>query len=495
MMMTGLRVTLLAGASVLAGCSTMPRERPTPPPLPVAWPEANAETSAPLTTPATQVALADWWKGFSDPTLDRLVAEGLERSPSVRQALLRVREARAQNRQTFGAFLPEISATGRAQYTHSIEGPGLFGSTLGGVGGGGAVVPEREQAIGSYGASASWEIPLFARLEAAAIGAKANARASVEDVRGARVALVADVANAYVDLRTAQNRQAALREGAGIAEQLAGIVKISADAGIASPADAADARRQAETTRAALADVEIARHVAENQISLLRAHAPGTETPELSALLLTPGAVPTIALAGAPAAPADLVRLRPDIARAEAQAVLAAAQVGVSRADLFPRLSLTGTLLSSENLLGSALSTRVTQAQAVPAISIPLLDWGKRFAAIDASKAQFQSALITYESTVNQGVSEAVIALTQLDQGEDRLDAARAAEAAAETTASGFRASYSAGIASLTDRLRSDQQLLDSRLQRIAAENAQAKAAIAVYRAFGGGPPEMTEKR
>jgi NodT family efflux transporter outer membrane factor (OMF) lipoprotein len=491
-MMNGLRITLLAGASILAGCSTMPRERPTPPPLPSSWPAASAEAAAPSAQPA--IALTDWWKGFSDPTLDRLVTEGLERSPSVRLALLRVREARAQNRQTFGAFLPEIGATGRAQYTRSIEGPGLFGSTLSGVGGG-AVAAEKEQAIGSYGASVSWEIPLFARLEAAAIGAKANARASLEDVRGARVTLVADVANAYVDLRTAQNRLAALREGAGIAEQLAGIVKTSADAGIASPADAADARRQAETTRAALADVEISRRVAENQIALLRAHAPGTEAPELTALLAAPGEVPTITLAGAPAAPADLVRLRPDIARAEAQAVLAAAQVGVSRADLFPRLSLTGTLLSSENLLGSALSTRVTQAQAVPAISIPLLDWGKRFAAIDASKAQFQSTLVTYESTVNQGVSEAVIALTQLEQGEDRLDAARNAEAAAETTAGGFRASYSAGIASLTDRLRSDQQLLDARLQRIAAESAQAKAAIAVYRAFGGGPPEMTEKR
>jgi NodT family efflux transporter outer membrane factor (OMF) lipoprotein len=448
---------------------------------------------APAQSADAPVSVTNWWSGFSDPTLDTLIREGLERSPSVRLAYLRLKEARGQSRQTFGAFLPEISATGRGQYTRSINGPGLYGSTLGGVGGGGTVTPETEQAIGSYGASVSWEIPLFARLEAAAIGAKANNRAALEDVRGARVTLSADIANAYVDLRAAQNRQAALREGAGIAEQLAGLVKISADAGIASRADAADARRQAETTRATLSDIEIARTTARNQLALLRAHAPGTEASNVNAVLSTAAPVPTIALASAPAAPADLLRLRPDIVRAEAQATLAAAQVGVSRADLLPQLNLTGSLITSENLLGSPLSQLTTQAVATPIISIPLLDWGRRFAAVSVSRAKFDEALVNYESTVNNAVAEAVSALTQLEQGEQRLQAARNAESAAEITANGFRASYSAGIASLTDRLRSDQQLLDARLSRIQAESAEAKAAIGVYRAFGGGPPELSE--
>jgi NodT family efflux transporter outer membrane factor (OMF) lipoprotein len=493
-MRRSLRAVLLAAASAgaLAGCSMMPRARPTPPPLPSAWP-INAQTPAPdQTQPA---ALTDWWAGFSDPTLDKLVDEGLTRSPSVRQALLRLKAARAQNRQTFGAFLPEIDATGRVQYTRSIAGPGLFGSTIGGVGGTATITPQKEQAIGSYGPSVSWEIPTFARLEAAAIGAKANTRASVADVRGARAALAGDVANAYIDLRTAQNRLSALREGAVIAQQLADIVKTSAGAGIASPADAADALRQAQTTEASLADAEIAVRVAENQLSLLRGYAPGTEPEGVQAALDTPGPVPTITLAGAPAAPADLVRLRPDIARAEAQAIVAAAQVGASRADLLPRLNLTGSLTTSDNLIGNALSAVTTQAVAAPAITIPLLDWGKRFATIAGNKAQFEIALINYESTVDQGVAEAVAALTQLEQGQMRLTAARAAESAAEITANGFRASYAAGIASLTDRLRSDQQLLDARQQRIQAQSAQAKAAVAVYRAFGGGPPDLSEQR
>ena len=237
-----LRAALLAaaGASTLAACSTMPSERPAPPPLPASWPVSltNGDTAA----------LTDWWKSFNDPLLDQLVTEGLERSPNVRLAMLRLKEARAQNRQTFGAFLPEISGTGRATVTQTANGVGLSGAS--------------ETGLSAYGATVSWEIPLFSRIEAATIGARANARASIEDVRGARVSLAADVANAYVDLRTAQNRLAALREGGAIAVQLADILDISARAGITPLADAADARRQAESIKASLADAEIAARVA-----------------------------------------------------------------------------------------------------------------------------------------------------------------------------------------------------------------------------------------
>ena len=466
-----LRAALLAaaGASTLAACSTMPSERPAPPPLPASWPVSltNGDTAA----------LTDWWKSFNDPLLDQLVTEGLERSPNVRLAMLRLKEARAQNRQTFGAFLPEISGTGRATVTQTANGVGLSGAS--------------ETGLSAYGATVSWEIPLFSRIEAATIGARANARASIEDVRGARVSLAADVANAYVDLRTAQNRLAALREGGAIAVQLADILDISARAGITPLADAADARRQAESTKASLADAEIAARVAANQFSLLRARAPGTEPPDLATTLTTVAPVPVLDIAGVPAAPADLVRLRPDIARAEAQAIVAAAAVGVARSDLLPHLNLTGSLLVSDNLASSAALPITTTGIVTPIISIPLLDWGKRLATVDVSNARFDSALIAYETAVNQGIGEATTALTQVEQGRLRLSAARAAEQNAEITANGIRSSYSAGIASLFDRLRSDQQLLDARLQRIGAESSASKAAIATYRAFGGGPPDL----
>jgi outer membrane protein TolC len=188
--------------------------------------------------------------------------------------------------------------------------------------------------------------------------------------------------------------------------------------------------------------------------------------------------VPHLELAAAPAAPADLLRLRPDVARAEAQTLIAAAQLGVARADMLPRLNLTGSINVTDAVLGNPVNAGATILPATPFISIPLFDWGRRLAVARQRDAQFDQSLIQYQQTVTQAVAEASNALAALEQGRLRLDSAQAAEEAAEVTARGSRAAYGAGIQSLSDRLRIEHD----------AETQQARAAIATYRAFGGGP-------
>ena len=481
------RLMTACAAIALAGCSTMPSRHAQAPTLPVGWEDMELR--------ADPASLTDWWKGFGDPNLDRLIAEGLAEGPSVKLAALRLKEARALNNQTFSDFLPQVSATARGSYSGVVDGPDLTGSFQSFVtGGGGGIVREKEQFIGSYGPQVSWEIPLFGRIEAAAKGGRANVRLSEEDLRGARAALAADIAQAYVNFRAGQERVAALREGVAFADQLAGIVQIGADAGFNAPADAADARRLAEATRARTPDAVIAARRAAASLATLRGRAPGTEPDDVRAMLDARGEVPAYALAAAPAAPADLLRLRPDVAQAQARTIVAAARLGAARQDLLPQIRLTGGLDITDNIIGSALPERLAQTAATPTISIPLFDWGRRFAAIRVQDAQFEQALVSYKATVNNAVSEASLALLALSEGDRRLAASRNAETAAETTAKGVRASYGAGIASLSDRIRAEQQLLDARVTRISAEESQASAAIQVYRAFGGGPPTLTGK-
>lgn len=456
----------LAAALLAAACSTMPSERPVAPDLPAAWRDAPQGAELPV---------ADWWRGFNDPALDRFVAEALTSGPSVQLALLRVREARALSHTTITQYLPELTATGSGQYTRSRNGDLAPG--------------EREQMTGSYGAQASWEIPLFARLEAAVVGARANNLSALADVRAAQVALAADVAQAYVDLRAAHASRAALTRAVETADELARIVAIGANAGFASEADAADVRRLAESTRTRLPGLVIEARRAENVLAVLRGLAPGTETPDAMAVLNTVDApIPHLDLASAPAAPADLLRLRPDVARAEAQALLAAASVASARANLLPRLNLTGAITVTDALIGAPAGAGAELVTGAPLISIPLFDWGSRLATIRQRDAQFDQRLIEYRQTVTQAVAEASNALVALEQGRLRLASARAAEAAAEATARGSRAAYEAGIQSLSDRLRAEQQLIDAGLARIDAEAQFARAAIATYRAFGGGP-------
>lgn len=473
---TGLAAIVAAAA--LAACSTMPGERPLSPDLPANWTDAPAGAEQPV---------SDWWANFDDPALTALVNEALVNGPSVQQALLRVRESRALSHSTVAQYLPELSATGQGQYSRAVENGAL--PTAGGG-------TEREQMTGSYGGSVSWEIPLFSRIEAAFVGSRANTRGAVADVRAAQVTLAADVAQAYVDLRAAQASRAALERSVETADELSRILDISFNAGITSEADAADARRLAEATRARLPGLVIEERRAENVLAVLRGLAPGTETPETRAVLDAEGRpVPFMQLTQAPAAPADLIRLRPDVARAEAQAIVAAAGVSNARTDLLPRLNLTGSILTTDALIGDPLNVGGTFASGTPLISIPLFDWGARLARVRERDAQFDQALLQYRQVVTQAVAEASNALVALDQGRLRLESARRAETAAETTARGSRAAYGAGIQSLTDRLRSEQQLIDANLTRIDAEAQSARAAIATYRAFGGGPSFETPLR
>jgi NodT family efflux transporter outer membrane factor (OMF) lipoprotein len=470
----------LLGALLLsAGCSTLPDARPTAGPLPAQWADA---TALPEAADAT-----NWWRGFNDPLLDQLIAEGLADGGGPRQALLRVKEARANSWLAVAPYLPAFSATAQAQATRSIEGRDLSGSFQS-FAQGGTPVRETEQASGAAGLRISWEIPVFARIEAAVFGGRANDLLAAADLAAARATIAADIADAYVALRALQNRKTAIAESVAAADRLASILEKGATAGLIAPADAADARRLAETARAQTPDIEIAIVQARNALAILRGKAPGTDN---LAEYQTQAQTPSLSVSGVPAAPADLVRLRPDVRIAEARALLAAADLGAARADLMPQINLTGAIVSMDNLIGSQLPGRMVTGEAQPLISIPLFDWGRRQAAINLRDSRFEQSLLAYRDTVNAGVGEAQLALTQLAQGTARLEASRKAEDAANANARGLRAAQEAGIASIADRLRADQQLIDSRLRRIAAEESQARAAIAVYRAFGGGPPPL----
>lgn len=442
------------------------------PPLPTAWQDAPTGANVPVT---------DWWTGFHDPMLERLENEALNNGPDVQLAYSRLRQARAQSHSTVAQYLPQLTLTGQGQYTHSMGGNTLPSAT------GGA--PETQQMIGSWGPSISWEVPLFGRIGPTIAGARANNRIALADLRGVRVSVAADVAQAYVDLRAAQASYVALQKSVASADQLATILETGVTAGFTSPSDAANARRLAETARARLAGLEIEARRAENVLAVLRGVTPGMEAADVQQVFDADSDVPSLTLTEAPAAPADLLRLRPDVASAEAEVLLSAAAVGEARADLLPQLNITGMLSATSNIIGSQLPDAATrEISGTPIISLPLFDWGQRYAQVGVRHQQFEQSLITYRQTVTEAVAEASNALISLTAGQRALVASRTAERAAEVSDRGSKASYEAGIQSLADRLQVEQQLIDATLSRIDAEHQQASAAISVYRAFGGGP-------
>jgi NodT family efflux transporter outer membrane factor (OMF) lipoprotein len=468
-------------ALTLGACSTLPDRQPTAPDLPADWPSAPS--------PAAAADLREWWKGFNDPALDQFVDEALREGASAKIAALRIKEARAITRQTLADYLPIFGLGASGNYTQAVDGPDLVGSFqsfIAGGGQGGAVSRQSEQFFASYGPRLSWEIPIFARIEAAALGTRINVVLAQADYAGAQAALTADIAQNYVDARAARLRYAALVEAADLGADLSRLSKIASDAGFVAPADAADAERQAQTLQSRLPNAAIVVTQFVGAVSALRGKPPGEETTRMRALFEPIAPVPSLTIAAVPGAPADLLRMRPDIAAAEARAILAGVELGIARADLLPRLTLGGTLGVADNIIGSALPERSIQFELLPQVTMPLLGWGR--AGVRVRDARFEQALITYEQTVVTAATEASGAIYAHTQSKVRLDAARAAESAAEKSAVGARAAYGAGISSLSDRLRADQQLIDARLTRIEAERQAAQAAITVYRTFGAGP-------
>lgn len=328
---------ILAASICVPGCTLMPKARPDAGALPAQWTEASA-------TPAAPEAGA-WWAAFSDPTLKMLAEEGLEQNISLQQAVLRVTRARASARETIARYLPTLSAQAQSQYTRAIKGPPLVGSFQGFItGGGGQIVTEQEQAFATVGPAVSWEVPLFGLIQLSAKGARLSKQIAVEDARAAQVAFIGDIADAYIELRAAQNRKEVLARSLENADALAKVLESTVASGFTAPGEASDARRQAEFTRARLPDANVAAYVAKSNIAILRGKAPGTEDPEISAALDRAAPVPTLPFDGKLAAPADLLRLRPDVARAEKQALLSAVGVGVARHELLPKLTISGNV-------------------------------------------------------------------------------------------------------------------------------------------------------
>ena len=453
-------------AAAASGCLS-PQVKPVTGPVADRFAEPDSETA-----PAD---LALWWRAFDDSLMNQVVDEAFAQNITLKQAVLRVREARGLGRQTLSGVLPTLDAKGSASSTEALRGQDLFSSERG---------LEPRQAYYSFGPSASWEVPLFGQIQSAALGYRGTIRAATAAARGARASLAAEAAQAYVDLRAAQARADLLEQSARALEAIRAANQKQVDAGILAKGDfartislSANARARAEVAKAVV-------RTSLDRLAVLRGMAPSTDP--LEAELAKPAPAP-IFKAGAPrSTPANLLRARADIAQAEGEALQASAQVGAARNALLPQLNLGGQINVLDNIKGAPLPGDQTQAALSASISMPLFDWGSRLANVSVQKSRFEVSLLSYRDTVNRAVAEAQGALSTFARTQDAALLSHEAEAAAIERDNAQAALYRVGISSLNDRLDATNDLISARLDRASADADAAAAAISVYRAFGG---------
>jgi NodT family efflux transporter outer membrane factor (OMF) lipoprotein len=467
----------LVAAGLLAGCTVGPDYVPPRTQVPDLW---TQELSRGLVD--GQADLRTWWTTLDDPVLDRLIAQATEGNLDIRQAVARIRQARANLGVAAGELLPEVDAIGSTETSRISKG----------VAAGVAPPQSRTDTLYTVGLDATWEIDFWGRIRRNVESAQASIGASIEDYRDTLVLLYAEVARNYVEMRTLQARiESAL---ANVQAQRSAL-QLTIDrnrAGLAPDLDVRQAELNLATTEAFVPTLRSALAQTTNRLAVLLGAYPGALQEELGA-----GAAPIpqppeeveVSL------PAELLRQRPDIRSAERELAAQTAQIGVATADLYPQFTLSGSFAFESFSADDWIEWPARSFSFGPAFRWSIFDAGRIRSNIQAQTALTEQALVSYEQTVLGAVEEVENAIAAYVQERDRLESLQRSVVAARESVRLVQTLYRTG---LTDF----QNVLDTQRSQFQQEDALAESEglvtqnlIEIYRALGGGwAPELAEQ-
>ena len=473
-MRTDLPLATLALA-LLAGCATTTPYRAPDVAAPPAY--QGAATLAARAGEAPAPALADWWRGFDDPELVRVVERTMAQSLDLAASLERVAQARAAAARAGAARLPEASVDGSvARERQSLRSPiGEIARHASGY--------ERTQTLAQLGVGASWETDLAGGLRHGEAAADAEFEAAQAEHAGVRVSLAAEAADAYLRVRGAQARLAIAQQQVDAEARLVELVRLRLDKGLGNAREVAQAEGVLLQAQATLPPLR--REMAEQLLRLdtLAGAAPGASQAEI---LATPPSfkVPAIATAGGPA---ELLRRRPDVIAAERRLAASDARVGVAIAGYYPSFSLSGVLGFESLGAGQLLTSAAFQPAALAGLHWRLFDFGRVDAEVDQARGANREALLRYRMAMlraTEDVEDAIVAVAELEAQHALLarevDAHRQARDAAQDA-------WRGGALSLVEVLDEDRQLLAAQDLLASVRTDDARSAVAAFRALGGG--------
>lgn len=411
-----------------------------------------------------------WWVALDDPALTKLIVQGLEANLDLVQAHARIRRSQALLAGARAAFGPSGSAglQGRASQASEAEAPGL------------ATAQRRGDSVRA-GLDFSWEIDLFGRLDHQAGAASHRVLATQAQVRGIRLAISAEIANAYFALVGAREQLQLARTVAANRERTMRLVAVRASGGAAAPIDEVRARGDLEAALAQVPLHEAAARVAAHRIAVLTAQSPAGF--ELStAETVRPAA---IALR-IPPTQAWLAN-RPDVQEHEAELQARALDVKAIRAEFYPRFTISGVLgfvAGSVASLGAAGSVSWLSA---PSLLAPLFDRPRIEARMAAAKAHQKEGLAAYRQRLLLATEEVENALARYSFGQQQFQALqRRAQLAVEAERLA-RVRYEAGAADLLELLDAQRTAHEAQGTLAAALTEQRQHLVAVFKGIGAG--------
>src|SRR5216684_1338199 len=430
----------------------------------------------------TDAALGNWWATLNDPELTSLIDRAIKSNLDLKVASSRVLEARAARRITRADLLPTVESRDSAQRVRGGLTSGLFNVNKGSLGGSNLLTPF-ESNVFQLGFDASWEIDFFGGHRRAREAATADVAAIGEARRTVLVSLLAEVARNYSELRGFQRRLEITNQNIKLQEDSLELTRVRAEAGLGTQLDVERQAAQLDSTRALVPSLEAAEIQTIHRLGVLLGQEPGTLLNEL----MQSKPLPTVPPAVPVGLPADLLKRRPDIREAEARVAAETARVGVARADLFPKILLTGAA-GRQGTEPSGLTLGAGNFFSVgPAITLPIFTAGKIRGNIEAQKQRLEQAVTQYQSTVLKSLEETENALVAYGHEKDRQEKLVAAVEASRQATMLANELYTRGLSDFLSVLDAQRQQLAAEEDLAQSDTAVVTDLVALYKALGGG--------
>lgn len=468
-------LVLLLSAAVLTGCAVGPEYRQ---PEIALSPVFIGQEAVDRRQVLHQADLTNWWAAFNDPLLERFVALAQEQNLDIAQAAARVAQSRAGLGAANAALLPSGHIAGEAARAYrSVETP--LGQILNSAPG-----FDRYGSAYETNVAASWELDVFGGLRRGREAAWAEYQASEAGAVATRLAVTAQTADIYITIRGLQARLDVARRQVRTQQDLLATIKLLHGKGLAAELQVRQAEGALAQVQASVPVLEAGLDAAMNALDLMLGSPPGTHRAELAETRDIPAA-PQIVATGTPA---DLLRRRPDLIAAERRLAASSARIGGAIAEYYPKLSLSGLIGSATSVAsGNLFTSGAGQAAGVLGLRWRLFDFGRIDAQIDLAKGQEAELLSAYRLAALRATEDVENALSSLVRREEQATVlTRGVDAFGRARDASF-AAYQKGVVSLIEVLQADENLLRASDARLQAQTESVRAAVAAFKALGGG--------
>ena len=410
-----------------------------------------------------------WWVLFNDPVLTNLIQQATAHNLDLQQAMARVDEAKATLEMTIGQALPSLDAQG------SVTRQGSPSSALSPQG--------STETISSVALDAGWELDLFGRIRRSIQASDAAYQASQEDRRDVMISMYSQVAQTYITLRTLQARLQTTHKNIASQQETLNLTRSRFDHGLATGLDVSQAERVLANTQAEIPPLRISLIQNMNTLCVLLGQHPGS----LGRFRDKAGIIPQAAKTPETGIPADLLRQRPDVRRAERLLAAQTARIGIAKAELFPRLTLIGDVSFSSGEIDDLFTSTARAFEVGPSLRWSLFQGGRLRAQIREQDARARQALLTYEQRILDALQEVEDAMTGYVHQKNQITALQHSVQASTASLRMAEKLYKDGLADFQNVLDAQRSLFTAEDNLDQALGNAALYMVSLYKALGGG--------